>query len=383
MNKKIIFMILSLIVISSTFGSASATSVFLTSDHIGSEDNDVQMLESIKTYIEELSNNQITVEIDSQAPGPGEGTRAISSDSDVSVNLAACCAGNLLILAKYSQDSQKQIIFVNTGDFDLDEDNYLRRAWDDNYSSQVFAGITNPGDYLKASGISYIQPLKQYPDASHSGSYTSSNDEVNKYIAQQIIEKINSYDSSNKGYDSSLIKTHSLNPSVMAQASSQLTNSESDEYNDTYNGYTASQLLYLTSSYLNGNGLESPQNYENPDSPLKYSLLTKDSYKISEYMEMAGIVKDYMDTNNKAPDYINYNGAYISYYDLEYNFAKITENHTDSSSMGFDNSYHFDKVHESLLINLFPVIIVALILLLVYLIYRRIRRKRRNRRRRY
>ena len=41
----------------------------------------------------------------------------------------------------------------------------------------------------------------------------------------------------------------------------------------------------------------------------------------------------YMDANGKAPDSIEYNGAHISYYDLLYNFAKITQNHTDAKQL--------------------------------------------------
>ena len=37
----------------------------------------------------------------------------------------------------------KHIIFVNSGSYDLDNSsNYLRRAWDDNYSNQYFAGVS-------------------------------------------------------------------------------------------------------------------------------------------------------------------------------------------------------------------------------------------------
>ena len=51
--------------------------------------DDADMLNSIKTYIEEISNGKINVIVDSQSPGPGEGTRAIEADSNVSVVFAA------------------------------------------------------------------------------------------------------------------------------------------------------------------------------------------------------------------------------------------------------------------------------------------------------
>lgn len=359
----------------------SATTVFLTSDSIGGNDNDITMLESIKSNIEELSGGQLTVVIDSNAPGPGEGTRAIESGADVSVNLANVCAGNLLILAKYAVNSDNQIIYVNTGDFDLDDgENYIRRAWDDDYSSGIFAGINNPGQFLRDAGIEYIQPMKEYPDKSHSGSYTQSNDEVNRYIAQQIINKINQ-NKKDKSYDNGLVVTHSIDTSKMAQASNELMAAEDTQYNDTYNSYTAPQLLYLTSMYLNGNGLQEPDNYEQPDNPWSSSLFAKDSYKISDYMKMGGIVKNYMDENNKAPDYIQYEGAYIAYPDLVHNFAKVTENHTDSSHMNFDNAYKFEKVNHSLLFDILPFAIIFFVLIIVYAIIRKIIRSRFRRRR--
>lgn len=356
--------------------SASATTVFLTSDHVGSESNDRAMLEEVANFIEELSGGRIDAVVDSNAPGPGEGTRAVESSSDVSVNFAAACAGNLDILARYSSANDKQIIFVNTGDYDLDNESYLRRAWDDNYSSTSFAGLNSPGEFLRRSGVDYIQPVKEYPDKASGGTYTSSDSSVNKFIAEEIIKSVDNPNTNNE-YDDSLILRHGLNPSTMAEASTQLIANNDTAFNGTYNGYTASQLLYLTSSYLNGNGLSDVGDYGSPDSPEEYSQFAKNSYTIYDYMKMAGIVKSYMDENNKAPDSIDYDGASIGYYDLVYNFAKITANHTSSDTMGFDYDYSFTKVHESLLVNLMPVIIVSVVLLGLYGVFRRLRRRRR------
>lgn len=376
MKEKISILLVIALILTST---VSATNVFLTSDSISNTDNDLDMLKSIKNYVEELSGGQITVTIDSQAPSPGEGTRLIESNYDVGVNVANPCAGNLLILAKYAVNTDKQIIYVNTGDFDLNNsDGYIRRAWDDDYSSNIFAGINNPGKYLQDAGIEYIQPLQEYPDAAYKGTYSQSRDEVNKYIAQQIVDKINN-NNDNRAYDDGLVLTHKLDVSQMAKASKELYESEDSSYDDTYNGYTASQVLYLTASYLNGNGLESPSGYEAPSTPWTYTLFAKDAYTISDYMKMGGIVKQYMDENNKAPDYIEYNGAYIAYPDLVRTFAKITENHTDSSSMNFYGSYYLEKVNHSFIIDMLPIAALIFVLILVFTILRRLLRFRRRR----
>jgi len=70
MNKKIMYLLSLLIITFLLIQSATATSIFLTSDNIGGENNDQHMLESIKQYIEEYSNGQMTVIIDPQAPSP-------------------------------------------------------------------------------------------------------------------------------------------------------------------------------------------------------------------------------------------------------------------------------------------------------------------------
>lgn len=376
MKKQIAIIILAILLLASVIQDVSATTtVFLTSDNIMGTDDDLNMLNSIKTYIEQISNGEINVIVDSQSPGPGEGTRAIEADSNVSVVLAAVDPGNFLVLSKYSTSTtDKQLIFVNTGDYDLDNENSLRRAWDDNYSKTIFAGINNPGTFLKDAGISYIQPLKEYPDAGSDGIINQNNDDVNKYIAQEIVNDINNYDNTKK-YGNNLVITHKLDPSNMAHASESLLKSNDSEMNGTYNSYSAPQLLYLTSSYLNGNGLENPGDYKAPDSPLKYSILTKDSYSIYDYIKMGGLVKNYMDENGKAPDYINYEGAYISYYDLQYNFAKITANHTDGPHMDFDREYHFDKVNDSILLTILPIILVILVVMLIYVVFKRLLRR--------
>jgi hypothetical protein len=104
------------------------------------------------------------------------------------------------------------------------------------------------------------------------------------------------------------------------------------------------------------------------------SFLVKDKYSVYDYMKMAGIVRNYMDENGRAPDSIEYEGAHISYYDLQYNFAKITQNHTDTQHMGFDQEYNFDRVNDSILLHIFPFVLIFFILILAYVGYKKIKR---------
>ena len=82
-----------------------------------------------------------------------------------------------------------------------------------------------------------------------------------------------------------------------------------------------------------------------------------------------------MDANGRAPDSIEYEGAHIGYYDLMYNFAKITQSHTDAQHMGFESEYHFDKVNDSILLHIFPFVLILLVLFVAYKFYKKIRRR--------
>lgn len=376
MKKQIAILILALLIIAPMVqGVTASKTVFITADNIVDHDTDIDMLNSIKKHIEEISGGELQVIVDNQAPSPGEGYRAIQVTSDVSICLAACDAGNYLQLATSTTNSSKQIILVNTGDYDLDNHtNYLRRAWDDNYSNETFMGMHDPGTFLKNDGIYYIQPLKQFPDNGRNGYIDRFDEKMNEQIAKEVVDIVNAHGNDTKVYSDNLIVKNKISPSTMAESSKALLSSNDTEMNGTYGNYTAAQLLYQTSSYLNGNGLDIPKTLESPENPMGISFLVKDTYSIYDYINMAGIVRNYMDENGRAPDSIEYNGAHISYYDLLYNFAKITQNHTDAEHMGFNQEYHFDKVNDSILLKAFPFIAILFVLFIAYMLYKRIRR---------
>ncbi|MBQ6630139.1 MAG: adhesin [Methanobrevibacter sp.] len=376
MKKQIAILLLAILIIAPLVQDVAASkTVYITSDNIVDHDTDVKMLNSIKKYIEEISGGSLQVIVDNQAPAPGEGYRAIQVTSDISICLAAADAGNFYQLAKNSATTDKQFVLINTGDYDLDNhSNYLRRAWDDNYSNESLMGIRDPGTLLKNSGIYYIQPLKEFPDNGKNGYIDRYDEEMNKKIAQDIVDIVNGHANDTKILSDNLIVTNKISPSAMANASKALINSNDTEMNGTYGNYTAAQLLYQTSSYLNGNGLDIPHSFNGPEKPMGISFLVKDTYSIYDYMNMAGIVRNYMDANGRAPDSIEYEGAHISYYDLLYNFAKITQNHTDAKHMGFNQEYKFEKVNDSILLHIFPFVLILFVLFLAYLGYQKIRR---------
>ena len=367
---------MALLLIAPVIQDVTATkTVFITTDNIVDHDFDVGLITAIKNYVQELSGGELQVVIDNQAPAAGEGYRSIEVTSDASIDLAASDAGNYIQLANYSAHSNKQIVFVNIGDYDLDNSsNYLRRAWDDNYTNETIAGVHDPGTLLRNSGIFYVQPAKEFPDKYRNGILDNYDDEMAKQIAQEIVGIINTHDNDTKAFSEDLVVKNKISPAGMANASKELLNSGDKEFNGTFGAYTAPQLLYQTSSYLNGNGLDIPKTFKEPENPMGVSIFAKGSYSISDYFKMGGIVRNYMDEHGQAPDSIEYEGAQISYYDLLYNFAKITQNHTDSAHMGFENEYQFEKVNSSFLLDVFPFILVLFILFLAYLVYKRIRR---------
>ncbi len=376
MKKQIAIMIMALLIIAPIIQDVSATkTVFITSDNIIDHDTDLKLLNSLKTYIEELSGGELQVIVDNQAPAAGEGWRSIEVTSDVSIDLAASDAGNYLQLATASANSEKQIVFVNMGNYDLDNHtNFLRRAWDDNYSNESLAGMHDPGTFLKNSGIYYVQPTKEFPQNVDNGVLSRYDEEMNKQIAQEIVDIINTHENDTKVLSDGLITQNVIKPAVMASASKELIQSGDKEMKGTYGNYTGPQLLYQTSSYLNGNGLDFPKAFDEPENPMGISFMVKDTYSIYDYFKMGGIVREYMDQNGRAPDSIEYNGARIGYYDLLYNFAKITQNHTDVEHMGFESEYHFDRVNDSILLHIFPFVLILFILFIAYLLYKRIRR---------
>ena len=376
MKKQIAILIMILLIVAPVIQDVTASkTAFITSDTIIDQENDVKMLNSIKSYVEQISGGEIQVIVDNQAPAPGEGWRAINVTSDICICLAASDAGNYLQLAEYSAVADKQIIFINTGSYDLDNhSNYLRRAWDDNYSNETFAGTHDPGTLLKNSGIYYIQPLKQFPDNGKDGYLDKYDENMNKQIAQEIVDIINEHGNDTRVLSEELVVRNNIPPTGMANASKELVNSHDKEMKGPYGAYDTPQLLYQMSSYLNGNGLDIPKAYDAPDDPMGVSFMAKDTYSIYDYFKMGGIVRNYMDANGKAPNSIDYEGAQISYYDLVYNFAKITQNHTDAQHMGFESEYHFDKVNDSILLQAFPFILVLFVIFLAVLAYKRIRK---------
>lgn len=347
-----------------------ATTVFLTCDNMQGNNQDINMLNEIKNYIEQDSNGQINVIVDSSASNPSEGDRLMQANADVCVEIAYVDAGNLLSLAKYSSSvSTKHIIFINAGTLDLTNMNFIRRSYDDNYDNSSFANIQQPAKFLADAGITLIQPAKALPNDVSNDGISESNSEVNKYLADAIINASNS-GKSNGTFDSNLVSLHSMDPMYMAQDSQKVVNGYPAKMESSYGSYTTQQILYMTSSYLVGYPLSVPNDYAAPSNPQQYSSFNHNSYSLKEYMDMANIVVDYMDKNGQAPNYIDYEGARIGYYDLVYNFALLTANQTSSSNMVLPQNADFHKYYDNTMTTIVTIGIVILIIIVGVILVR-------------
>lgn len=374
--KKIsIIIILLIIIFTPTINAVNTTTVFLTSDSVfGQKGEEVKMLNEIKKYIEEDSDGEITAIVDPDSPSPSEGTRAMESDTDVSVCFAFADAANFNELAKYSTKVNKQVMFVNLGSLNLDNISKLRRAWDDNWSDESFMSLRNPGEFLRYSGVNIIQPVQSIDGITdEDGDMYYSDNKANKYIADQIIYNIRYDNSVDDTLRSDLIIKNNLKISTIGDISKGIELSQSLGHLDkSYNNYTTPQTLYLLSSYLAGDGLNTPKDYKAPDNPQNYSIGAKSSYSIYEYEAMAEEVTDYMDKNNKAPDYINYNGAKIGYNDLLYNFALLTDDDQNSDTMNLPRTSDFKSFND---MNLIFFAIPILVLIGIILLFIGVKRK--------
>lgn len=373
MKRIIALFLLSLIILCPIFAeSADAVSVFLTSDNLNGHDADFARLNDIKDRIESKTNGDIIVVIDDSASNPGEGTRLMNTRSDVAVTIAGACAGNLVDLADYSTKVDRKIIYINAGSLDLNNINFLRRSYDDNWSDSTFASVQIPGKFLNDAGIIFIQPAVEYPNECHKGIIKSDSDVVNEYIANQIINAVYAETSENRQLDSDLIVYHNLDPKYLAEDSKQIVDGHGEDMKDLYGSYTTPQLLYMSASYIAGYSLDVPQYFEAPDNPQKYSSFTKGEYSFNDYYNMADIVVDYMKEHGKAPDSINYEGATIGYYDLVYNFALLTEDDTSASNMNFPSEFGFHRYYSNFLYDILPIGIIIIVIIAVLLVIRKI-----------
>jgi len=313
---------------------AAAVDIFLTSDCItGNSSSDIENLNLIKSYIENESEHNVTV--DPKAPKPGEGCRAISCarEGGVAVYLAASCPGAMREVAKLAATTSKGVIFVNTGKLDLKNTYVLRRAWDDNFSTRYFAGIMYPYRFLNSAGVRIIQPNVDLPGASW--------EEKCRFIASEIIRILNETPAmvqrNGRFYNSKLIAYHSTDPAVMAGVADGIYRDLKNgrKLKGTYRGYRPETFLLMVTDYMNGP--IKPLKVRGPSNPGVRS--TFHGYlSRTEYRKLAADVNRYMRKYLRAPNYIRFKNRIIGYRDLLRTYSGIVRTHTSKKKMQLPSS---------------------------------------------
>lgn len=309
--------------------------IYITSDNFISKSTDKEMLNNIKNAISGSAN----VIIDNESPKPGEAPRAVqNAPSGIAAYLAAADPGSMSDLVygikkgylKTSAQKLNGIVFVNYGTVNLENTSYLPRAYDDNYSSPLFAGLYDPSTFLNSAGITLIQP--KFGTSSQNG-------EINK-IAEGLIDAAYSSnkDQLNQNYNSNLVGYHQVNPEKVAYGSQSVLNHKTPEI-----GY--SNWMYFASQYVSGYPIKNDnQKFSNKngsgDSTF-FGVLT-----IYEYRDVGKTVSDYMNANKTVPESIKVDGRTLRKADLDFLYAKLTYDHTSKQNMTFPRYIFINKSDE-------------------------------------
>lgn len=317
------------------YSASYLPTIYITCDDFISESTDKNMLKTIKNVISGSAN----VIIDPNSPNPGEAPRAVKkAPNGTAAYIAAADPGSMFDLVKgvkngyLKSEAQKldAIVFINYGNFDLENTNYLPRSYDDNYSNPYFAGLYSPASFLDSAGIDLVQP---------NVGTSSQQEEINK-IANGLVNVAYSSNKKflNSDYNSSFVGIHQMNPTELASGSQEVLDGKNPKI-----GY--SKWMYLTSQYVSGypikNATKNFQNSGNSGESTYFGVLT-----INEYRNAGEAVYNYMETNKTVPDSINVDGKKLRKPDLEYLFAKLTYDHTNKQNMTFPKYTFINKAYE-------------------------------------
>jgi len=322
-------------IVMNSYATENLPVIYITCDNFISKSTDKEMLNNIKNAVSGSAN----VIIDEDSPKPGEAPRTVqNAPGGIAAYIAAADPGSMVDLVNgikkgyLKADAQKLngIVFINYGRTNLENTGYLPRAYDDNYSSQFFAGLFSPSPFLESSGIGLIQP--------NIGT-SSQQEEINK-IAAGLIDAAYSYNKNqlNSNYNFELIGIHEINPENVAYASQSILKDKTPEI-----GY--SKWMYLASQYVSGYPLKnSTENFSKSNKSGKntyFGVLT-----IAEYRSIGKAVSKYMESNKTVPESIEVDGRVFRKADLEYLFARLTYDHTDRRNMTFPKYIFLNRSNE-------------------------------------
>lgn len=306
--------------------------IYITCDNLMSKNEDIAMLNKIKSTISGSAN----VIIDPSSPKPGEAPRAVkNAPSGIAVYIAAACPGVMYDLVNgvnngYLRESAGKldgIVYINYGSLNLEKLEYMSRSWDDNFSKERFAGLYKPSKFLQSGGIKFIQPK------------VGTNTEAERImkISSALINIVYSAKKEhlNGKIDSNLVAEHEINPTELAFDAQRILNNKTPTIG-------TSNWIYLASQYIGGYPIKKTQNsFSNAAS----SGTSTYSGKLSrtEYRDIAKRVFEYMKNNKKVPDTVNVKGGKLNSSDVTYLFAKIISNHTNKKNMTLPSSVSINE----------------------------------------
>lgn len=308
--------------------------IYIGCDNLVSENDDKEMLNKIKEAI----SGSADVRIDKESPSPGEAPRIVQNAPEgIAAYIAAADPGSMsdMIIGikkgylKKESSKLDGIVYINYGRLNLENTSFLSRAWDDNYSNEYFAGLSNPSTFLKDAGVGIIQP---------NVGTKNQDEEINK-IASGLIDAAYSSNRSqiNSNYNSALIAKHDLSPKILAYGSQDLLNGESPKIG-------ISNWLYYTSQYVGGSPIRNTsERFSDVDigESTYFGVLTRD-----EYREAGKKTNEHMKSSKTVPDSINVNGKTLNTADIEYLFAITTHEHTSKKNMTFPKYVFINKASE-------------------------------------
>lgn len=308
--------------------------IYIGCDNLVSQSADKEMLNKIKEAI----SGSAEVQIDEESPSPGEAPRIVqNAPSGIAAYIAAADPGSMsdLIIGikrgylKKESSKLDGIVYINYGRLNLENTSFLSRAWDDNYSNEYFAGLSNPSTFLKDAGVGIIQP---------NVGTKSQDEEINK-IASELIDSAYSSNNTqtNTNYNSNFIAKHDFSPKILAYGSQEVLNDKNPKIG-------LSDWLYYTSQYVGGSPIRNTSlRFNNVDigKSTYFGVLTRE-----EYREAGKKTNEYMKLNKTVPDSINVNGKTLNTADIEYLFAITTHEHTNKKNMTFPKYVFINKAFE-------------------------------------
>ena len=287
--------------------------------------------------------------IDPQSPNPFEASRIPKYAAEhkqnnsitgkcVALYIAYYCSGTTYDLVEGTQGYLKKytdlldgLCFAYYGDIQVNESDFIRRAWDDNFSDERFAGLYYPYKYMTEGGLGFIQAKKNGANRT----------QMIKTIAEGVLEYAQTANkihvTSNHSELKKYIAWHDFSPVELAIDANNLLNGKATNLD-------LSKWIYHTSQYIGAQPIRNT--IKNITLPITYIESSfNDSFSLTrlDYRAVINQIREYIEENDAAPAHITYNDKLININDYCYMLANIISKHTNKTNVTFMNSFKVVK----------------------------------------